>query len=462
MTCLIAARSNGFLLSVDSDTCPAPPPCTCEIVGNFGTTLNVHCGQKNLSSIPMFKNASRRTNETIVLWLNENNISTVPQSAFLSLRTYTYNNIIVSLNWNRLYDNGSMDVNINAFTGIEEMLIGLYLRGARLTAIPKAIAKLKRLEHLDLKFNSFLTVDVSILLSIHQSLQHLEISLRNVTSWPSAFQYLTSLVQLEITHFYLSFPLDAFIGINSTLEELRLAAIELPRIPSAVCSLQQLRKLFILFDNSLLGRNMLHCNSSMTAVKELVFHNTTFQLFPDVFKPFPNLESLSLTETELSLIDDSVIPTNSNLTYLYIEVSKLAWIPGAVNEFPSLQSVTLSNSLIRSVERHSFVDLQQLHTISLSNNPIEFISDQAFWNLPALTFLDLSGAKLTTIPDAVQTILPLSDLSLYNNEIVCDCNLSWLNPWISNSSLHTYVDGTCSATNEGIYTFLTTTLQQCP
>ena len=448
--------SEGFLLGTDD--CPAPPQCYC-ITGLYlypaGTVTQMQCQFKLFSSVPIFRNTSVRHSYPMELWLSGNLLSTIPANAFFNLQTFTNNAIYIWLNYNNLTD-GSID--INAFGGIEDLVMSLFLDGNKLMSIPRAVTRLNHLETLGLYGNPIVTIAADILISIRHNLLSLQIPLQNVTTWPSAFRYLTLLKRLWVMNYKYILPLDAFSGFRSTLQELYLD--DFINIPRAVCDLTQLQILWLGSASSLPTRNLLPCSSPKASVIELRLKNTNFSQFPDVFKSFPNLQKLDLISTELSLIDDSMIPAKANITRLSLDNNKLTWVPGAVNGFPSLEILSLRGNLIRSIERHSLENLQYLETVDLTFNPIYFISKNAFWNLPALRSITLDSTKLTTIPAAVQSLPNFQYLNLRRNAIICDCDAPWLKLWAANTTVT--VDGTCSGTSEDIDDFLMTSLQKCP
>ena len=409
-------------------------------------------------AIPVFKNTTARMTRSWSLWLNDNSISSIMEDAFVDLKNFSDNQrITISLSRNNL-TNGSIDV--NAFNGIESFVDALDLSGNKLTSMPAAVAKLKSLREFTLLDNPISTVDAHIFSSISHSLRTLYISLKHVQSWPVAFHYLVGLEYLMLNNYTEDIPLDAFKGFRSTLKHLYLSSVQFKYIPLAVCSLSHLEDLSIATDDNLSGDNLVYCAYPMISVTALAFTYAGLQVYPDLSQTFPNLRVMKIAVSNISYVDDSTIPVNASLTSFSVTDSKLTTVPGAVNEYPFLTLCRLDRNEIRTIERHSVENLLSLQTLTLDGNPIVFISKYAFFNLPSLSRLSLQRTKLTTLPQAIVMLPNLRSLELQNNDIMCNCDVSWIKDWASTTSV--IVRGKCNLYTEVIADFLNTTLPHCP
>ena len=432
----------GFLLE---DDCPAPAPCTC-------TSRSIDCWSRNLSRVPVFRNTTTRMANYWYLQLNNNSISSLPDDSFTNLKTVSGSyGFEMSLQENNLH---ASNISTNAFRGIENLVISLNLSDNSLTSIPLAIGSLSRLSILYLDDNPIKSIDHRVFLSIRDSLWGLEISMPNMTKWPDAMHYLTNLGALEIDNFFQIIPGDAFTGFSSTLTDLKLRNANQPTVTLAVCGLRKLTTLSIISNSNMNGKNFVSCNPSLTSLKKLILEdNTILTTFPDIFSSA--ITAIEISHSGISFIDDSFIPNNTMISKLDIKNNNLTTLPGAVNKFLSLQSCSLQNNKIRLIERHSILNLLHLTELYLDNNPIIFISRDAFFNVPHLVYLGLSGALITKIPLLIETVPSITTLELGWTQIPCGCDL----PDVVSQL---YIFGFCDATNETINDFVKNYLPQCP
>ena len=407
LTTLVSCAS-GFLLPND---CPVVPQCDC-----MGGLL--FCEGRNFTKVPTFQNVSYKMSHRWTINLQQNSISSLPDNAFSNLQAYgNNNNVSVLLGNNTLRNENISDT---AFRGLESFIVKLSLFSNRLTSVPSFVTRLTHLELLDIQDNPVTYIDPSIFINIRQTLKTLLIGTLD-------FTYPTS------------------------------------QLLSAVCELSHLEKLDVQIQLSqaqgLNGDNMINCTmNSTTRLK----WTSSYYTFPDVLKSFPNLNDIIVYGFGMQYFDDSLVPFGSRITELKLYNTKLQTIPGAINLLSHLDTVVLAHGDIKTVERHSFDNLQHLKAISLYDNPIIYISRFAFRNLVALLSLGLSETKITTIPEAVVTLPNLYSLNLGHN-ITCTCQ-PWMKQWSLTVSAKSrfYVYGDCQAYNGTLHDFVFNTLPNCP
>ena len=343
---------------------------------------------------------------------------------------------------------------INAFHGIENNVTWLNLDDNELTSIPSAIGQLKHLETLNVLHNPLTTIDQSVIISIRRTLSH--ISIPNMSTWPDAVQYLTKLITLELQGFSRNIPVEAFKGFRSALVELYLHGFNFTTIPSAVCGLQNLHLLIVTTNGHLSGKNLISCNPGLNSLTDLILQNNDrMTTFPYVFNSFPNLNMMIVEGTEISFVDDDLVPNNTKVSIFELNRGNLTIVPGAVNKFPLLNICVLHDNQIHTVEMFSVQNLSHLAYVYLDGNPIVFISRDAFLDVPSLTYIGLTNTQLTTIPPLVETILSLGFLDIRDSPVMCTCEFPRVTSRLT-------IGGRCHVTNETITDFTRTTLPKCP
>lgn len=435
---LLISTATGFLY----DDCPAPAPCTC-------TYNAIKCGHRHLGRVPVFHNTSLTMRRPWNLQLNGNSISLLQDNEFLELKPFSNGqNISIYLGGNSI----RVDSFGDAFNGLENNVTLLNLDDNDLTSLPYAIGHLKHLETLSLLDNPLTTIDLSVLLSIRHTLTDLSIPLQNLAAWPDAIQYLTKLQRLEIKSFSHDIPVEAFKGFRTTLVKLYLEDLNFTVVPSAVCDLHSLEYLHVGMNGKLSGKNLISCNPALGSLSTLkLVNNRRMSTFPNVFNTFPNLDSIEIVVSDVSFVDDFVVPNNTKISIFEISASKLATVPGAVNKLPLLHDLYLEGNLIHSIEMHSVINLPYLTNMFLNGNPIVFISGDAFRNVPNLSHLELENTKLTTIPLLVETLPDLRSIYFAGSPFKCTCEFPRFASKLT-------IDGLCHVTHEYISDFIS----QCP
>ncbi|XP_015912738.1 leucine-rich repeat neuronal protein 1 [Parasteatoda tepidariorum] len=215
-------------------------------------------------------------------------------------------------------------------------------------------------------------------------------------------------------------------------------------------------------------------------------HNQLNAIFPEWFKELPKLEELHLENNHISYINsgsftalgnlrklslsgnkirgvsDHAFDGLENLTSLYIEDNQLFKVPSTSlqatknlkilklggNFFPQLHTgdfvhLTLEEAFVENIadltliDRGAFWDLPYLKTLHLHHNTkLQFVDSHAFINVPNLRILSLHGSNLTAINrDVIKTFLKPLQISLYDNPLLCDCNIKWIHEMLcSNAS----------------------------
>ena len=423
-TVALVSYTGGFLLLPND--CHVVPQCDCSWGNDWygvgmAPSVGVFCQGRHFVRVPTFQNVSYKMSRPWTIDLQLNFITGLPDNAFSNLQAYgNNNNVSVLLGDNNLRNEHVSD---SAFSGIENLVVALSLFSNQLTSIPPFLTRITHLEALNIQRNRIIYIDPSILISIRGTLKTLRIGM-------DRFSYSTS---------------------GQPVQNL-----------SVVCQLNYLEILDIelVYAQDLSGDIVINC--TMNSTTELNISGYNHHQFPDVFKSFPNIENITVSGPGILYIDDALIPAGTRVKLFRLFLTKLQTIPAAINLFSLLEQVVLASNDIKTVERHSFDNLHHINMIILRGNPIIYISRFAFRNLAALQYLALDGTRITTIPQAVETLPSLIALKLGDN-ITCTCQ-SWMKKWsLSISAKRSFnVDGNCQASNETLHDFIFNTLPNCP
>lgn len=192
----------------------------------------------------------------------------------------------------------------------------------------------------------------------------------------------------------------------------------------------------------------------LTQLEELHLENNHISYVNSAsFTSLSNLKRLLLSGNKIRGVSDHAFDGLDNLTSLYIEDNQLTRVPSASlkatknikilklggNFFPELHTgdfvhLTLEEAFIENiaeltlVDRGAFWDLPYLKTLHLHHNAkLQFIDSKAFINVPNLRILSLHGNNLSALSsEVVKTFQKPLQISLYENPLLCDCNVKWV------------------------------------
>lgn len=435
------------------DNCPAPSPCTCS------SSSTINCNSKGLTVVPEFAVSDNHV-ATLTVNLIGNRLQSIPAYAFKNLSSI--NATSMDLN---LYSNQIAQMNNDAFAGLGNSTVRLYLYNNNLTSIPVALTQIKRLIYLDIKNNPIRSADSFVLGAVGSSLETLLIDLSQFTQWPRGFRYLNQLKDLRITHIPFShLESDIFHGFENYLTSLTFDYSSLlQKIPFAVCNLQKLQSL-TMNHFSLLQENRTsifeHCKGRHLTVTRVTLQNDNLHSFPNVFEIFPSLTSLDMQYNSLEVIEWEKILNHNALIQINLRSNKFKRIPPAFHKLKLLTRIVLWDNEIISVEDFDLNVLKHLTYLDLDGNPVRYISPNAFRGNPSLQTLYLQNTKLITIPTAVLSLSMLTALHVNNSPVECSCDMSYLNHWNTTSSHSIF--GDCKSFKMSVQDYVSTSLKLCP
>lgn len=194
----------GFLFDRE---CVAPPPCIC-----YSSTIR--CQRQNLTEMPMFTEHNEHY-ISIYVWLNNNELSTIPANAFKNLSSINATRVQIFL-----YNNSLYDINSHAFDGIATAVNTLNLKFNNLTYLPSALATLTSLRNLYLDGNPLTSLDSAVMSQLGQTVQVFTISVDQFAVFPSELHLLGKMWSLVMTVGYNNTSLSQIYSVIAGIPKL--------------------------------------------------------------------------------------------------------------------------------------------------------------------------------------------------------------------------------------------------
>ncbi|XP_006893933.1 PREDICTED: leucine-rich repeats and immunoglobulin-like domains protein 1-like [Elephantulus edwardii] len=373
----------------------------------------VYLNNNELTAIPSLGAAS---SHVVSLFLQHNKIRSVEGSqlkAYLSLQVLdlSSNNITeirstcfpqgLPLRELNLASNRISTLESGAFDGLSRSLLTLRLSKNRLTQLPVKAFKLPRLTQLDLNRNRIRLIEGLTFQGL-DSLEVLKLQRNNISKLTDgAFWGLSRMHVLHLEYNSLTEVNSGSLYGLTALHQLHLSNNSISRITRDGWSFcQKLHELILSFNNlTRLDEESLADLGSLTILR--LSHNAISHIAEGAFRGLRNLRVLDLDHNEISgTIEDT---------------------SGAFTGLDSLSKLTLSGNKIKSVAKRAFSGLDSLEHLNLGENAIRSIQFDAFVKMKNLKELHISS-----------------------DSFLCDCQLTWLPPWLVSRTLQTSVTATCA------------------
>lgn len=381
-----------FLSMLDvtsSTTVICPVQCACD-----ARIHSINCRARGKYTIPL--NGSSLTKEFLLYW---NNIKEV----LSELRNYP------NLEYLELSGNKIVSIEDGAFSSLSRLKV-LSLDNNLITRINK---------------NTFIGLI---------SLMSLDLSNNQLKLIPAlAFQDLFSLISLDLARNMIHDVDDlAFDGMTS-LTNLNITHNSLSSIPKkALLNTNYVTKLYL--NNNRIQRIDGDSFSSLKNLTILSLSGNNIKFIPmDAFRVSGNkylpLERLCLRVNRITDIPTSAL---QNLTYLdFLDLSQNLFQIIHPDSFKGLLRLTVLylNSLpyLARIEEGAIRNLLNLQELHISSNKVlKIINKKAFDNLPRLTWVYLNNNAIETFYEHQLNWLSLRDVDLSGNNLMCDCQLSWM------------------------------------
>ncbi|CAH0561804.1 unnamed protein product [Brassicogethes aeneus] len=173
-----------------------------------------------------------------------------------------------------------------------------------------------------------------------------------------------------------------------------------------------------------------------------------------------DLKELTVSHNNISAIDNESWEFCKHITFLDLSYNRLETLEvDTFKHLNDLQKLVLNNNNIRYIKENAFQDLKKLKILHLHNNKIwwtiedgqavfiglndltkfnlagndiKSINKNAFVGLKNVTYLNLSNNNITSIQkDAFNEVPLLKELLINTTSLICDCNIRWLQDWVS-------------------------------
>jgi adenylate cyclase len=329
----------------------------------------------------------------------------------------------------------------------------IHLSECELQSVPPCIKALTNLVHLNLSSNRIKDISSAGLESL-QYLNYINLANNRIESIPTDFKLLTNLAHLNISNNRFALFPETICLING-LTELDISFNQIKQIPESISNLKKLTTL-ILISNELQGS--LPANiCELVELKELDLRKNmisdakSLSSLPKLEKLFCDYNSISIFESSFHSLVQLTISKNSitqllspqvpvlTLTDLNISSCKLVTLPDDFfTQLPSLLKLALDNNLLVSLP-DSIQSLTSLEQLSCSICDLSSLPNDLS-NLQSLVNLDLHGNNLKSIPTSIWTLKKLKNLNVSSNLLETFPNPQTQSKKVSFNSQHTKSD----------------------
>ncbi|KAH3870031.1 hypothetical protein DPMN_033210 [Dreissena polymorpha] len=357
--------------------------CNC-VEDDMGWNLNtiyetkvklVRCDARDLRSIPNFAIQNLPTGfypggNNFSVDLHSNYIQTVPDKAFGDLPKLSSLDLFGII----LNDNKISSLSDSAFLGLENTRVVLDLEHNNLTTIPQALRILRKIEVLGLHDNPIMTLDASMIQHISPVL-FFSLNLTLYNSWP------VELNNLRVKYVYLygysgkSFQNFDVNGIGQRGIELEIEGMNNVDLSGVIC------------------------NNKINVSKLWVYENYNIDI-----RPFERCSHGKVMQ---------------NITLFMLNNLNVSMVPNFVHTMSKLESLALTDNNITEINANDFRGLTELTELYLTNNRITTIHLHAFDTNTKLRGLQLIANMLTNFPNSVVN-LNLEWLGM--DDIDCTCS----------------------------------------
>ncbi|XP_052782663.1 uncharacterized protein LOC128218928 [Mya arenaria] len=443
-------------------------PCPITGVNKCVCTAHiVDCNNHGLSNTPPLSSSSEFTS----LELSNNSLTVIQAASFAGLNL---TNLDLSMNKISSVEN-------NAFSGISNQLKRLDLSHNNLRFLPNAIGYLTTISELDVRWNPMPGysggrhgtdgLTDSVMRSIGNTIKVFKFGDAMMTSWPQSLNHFNRLAELVVAGVNIPYwPPNAFHGFEQTLKKLTIENLPIGSVPYGIAGLRHLEELHLdnllypFGDSSLVSLPFTELGGTL---KVLSLKNDSLTTFPEGIKQLTSLQELYLDGNNLDFVSDEAISLlkTANVTLLSLRNCALKRVPGEISDLRNLETLDLSENLIRSIESTDLQNLHNLHTLRLNANPLLYISDNSLCGLDNLRDFFLQNTYLTEMSVAFKNMRRLHKLDLSGSHIDCTCDLTWVKSWIQKCRLDEgtpEIEGDCETIDNKLMTYVNSRLPNCP
>uniref|UniRef100_A0A3B3ZUX9 TIR domain-containing protein n=1 Tax=Periophthalmus magnuspinnatus TaxID=409849 RepID=A0A3B3ZUX9_9GOBI len=339
--------------------------------------------------------------ETLSLEMNK--ISHIEDGAFSDLSALTF----LYLSFNQL-----TNLTDHMFKGLSN-LSTLAIDTNQIHSISKfAFKPLNKLHTLRLTYNSLVSSDVAKILMHCPSLEILILAYNNLTSFEAYDLPFPSLKSLALAGNDLTVKSLSKLYLATTSFDIQSYQL-LFKLVDSVDDLY-LSGIGRLFDKGLLD---FACNISSLQKLYLDLNNISI-LNDSLLQSCANLTYLDLAYNSLTDLTEASLQMLTQLTDLLLNDNHLSRIPVAIRNMTTLKYLSFTNNNIKELQCSDFLNLSSLTKLSLSNNVISKISSCVFRNLPNLENLNIFQNRLAQLDGCFDgTLMKLNSLDVSENSI---------------------------------------------
>ncbi len=377
--------------------------CKLQKIGNdaligLGAIKKLSVNTKNSNwgltkTLELSKTSFKSLKDIEILNLADNNIRSIPDSAFCDLNTLQ----VLNLTKNKIRSTESIGISLQPCSGEGDLKI------------------------LDFSYNELLSIPEGWGVSKLRRLQQLHLENNNITDISSeALSGLVSLRIFNISHNNLEvIPNGLFAGVRD-IQEIHLQHNKLYEIPKGL--FHRLEQLLILdlSGNQISSHHI--DNTTFSGLIRLIVlnmaHNALTRIDSKTFRDLYFLQILDLRNNSIGYIDDNTFLPLYNLHTLNLAENRMHTINDELfNGLFVLSKLTLNNNLISSIEPNAFKNCSDLKELDLSTNQLEDVP-RAIQNLSMLRTLDLGENQISEIAqDSFRSLSQLTGLRLIDNQI---------------------------------------------
>lgn len=276
----------------------------------------------------------------------------------------------------------------------------LIIRDNNILLVPgSALGRLPNLSILYLDYNRVAALSAEILGSIQASdITTLSLARNVIRELPAgSFQMFSNLRNLDLSGNSLAIiGAEIFMGLESSLNELKLSQNRLTGLGNTPLSLTELRSLD-LSSNSLseLPRNIFQGLGNLQYLNLSANHHMS-PIAPALIRPLSKLQIIDLSHCSLKQHSGDLFATLQDLKHIYLQHNLLQEInDGSFVDLWNISSIDLSHNQITSIRPGAFVNVMNIKRLNLRGNQLSAFKGEYFNTGTGLEELDISYNHLS-------------------------------------------------------------------
>lgn len=237
---------------------------------------------------------------------------------------------------------------------------------------------------------------------------------------PASFQAFHNLIYLDLSgNSLIGISADIFMGLETTLRELKLGQNKITSVGSVPISIRSLQKLD-LSENTIVDipRNAFSGIENLIVLN--ISNNNHLGTIPSTLvQPLTKLRVLDLTNTGLKVIPVDLLSASFDLEILILKHNSLQEIQdGTFANMKNITTIDLSYNNIMSIRPSSFVNVMNIRKLILKGNQLNAFKGEMFNTGTSLEELDISDNHISYLfPSSFRIHPRLRKLNMANNKL---------------------------------------------